>query len=125
MHKILSRNIIIYLLSHPMSKMINLHNLQNMIWTNLSQEILSSSTTITDKSVKWYVNKTYQTIKCFVIQHNKKKWNTKWHTNINHMWQCITSIVILTSPLPHSACTSATFCSDLSITVNHITSTMS
>ena len=31
MNKILSRNIIIYLLSYPMSAMINLHNLQNMI----------------------------------------------------------------------------------------------
>ena len=31
MHKILSRNTIIYLFSHPMSEMINLHNLQNMI----------------------------------------------------------------------------------------------
>ena len=96
MCKILSRNIIIYLLSHAMSEMINLHNLQNMIWTNLYQEILSSSTNIRDKSVKWYVNKTYHTIKCFVIQHNKNDWNTKWHTNITHMWQSITTIVILT-----------------------------
>ena len=52
MQKILSRNIIIYLLSHPMSEVINLHNMQNMVWANLYQEILSSSTNIRDKSVK-------------------------------------------------------------------------
>ena len=88
MHKILSRNIIIYLLSHPMSAMINLHNLQNMIWTNLYQEILSSSTNIRDKSVKWHINKTYHTIKCFVIQHKKKclkhkmTYKYKWYVTI-------------------------------------------
>ena len=43
MHKILSRNIIIYLLSHPMSEMVNLINLKSMIW-------------------KTYINKYYQVV---------------------------------------------------------------
>ena len=63
MHKILSRNIIIYLLSHPMSEMINLINLKSMIW-------------------KTYINKYYQ-----VVQTSQtNQWNdmsTKLITQLN------------------------------------------
>ena len=60
------------------------------------------------------MNKTYYTITCFVIQHNKNIWNTKWHTNINDMWQSIITIVILTFCIATSSRLS-------SITVNDIT----
>ena len=52
MKKMLSRHRIIYPLSHPMSEMKNLYNLKSIIWKNLYQEILSSSTDITEKSMK-------------------------------------------------------------------------
>ena len=72
MNKMVSRHRIIYPLSHPMSEMINLNNLKSIIWKNIYQEILSSSTNITEKSMKRYVNKTYHTIKYLVIQHDRK-----------------------------------------------------
>ena len=52
MNKMLSRYRVIYPLSHPMSEMINLNNLKRLIRKHLYQEILSSSTNITEKSMK-------------------------------------------------------------------------
>ena len=50
MHKIFSKNLIIYLLSHPISEMINLINLKSMIW-------------------KTYIKKYYQVVQTSQTNH--------------------------------------------------------